>query len=81
MWDCAEIGLKSSAGMARTVGFAYWLTVVMGECINRGACGIIAHGLSPTRSGDGRSYPHNPRSDEMLARLASELVRIDSNPR
>jgi len=30
---------------------------------------------------DGRSFPRNPRSDEMLARLATELVRIDSNPR
>lgn len=29
--------------------------------------------------GDGKSFPHNPRSDEMLARLANELVKADMN--
>jgi len=29
--------------------------------------------------GDGRTFPRNPRSDEMLARLASELVRLDKD--
>jgi len=38
---------------------------------------ILAYGGDG--SGDGRSFPHNARSDEMLARLATELVRIDSD--
>ncbi|KZT27453.1 zf-DHHC-domain-containing protein [Neolentinus lepideus HHB14362 ss-1] len=29
--------------------------------------------------GDGRSFPRNPRADEMLVRLATELVKIDKN--
>lgn len=29
--------------------------------------------------GDGRTYPRNPRSDEMLARLAAELVRLEKD--
>ncbi|KAF8644686.1 hypothetical protein AX16_008346 [Volvariella volvacea WC 439] len=33
-------------------------------------------GSSP---GDGRIFPYNPRSDEMLARLATELVKLDKN--
>jgi palmitoyltransferase ZDHHC2/15/20 len=30
------------------------------------------------RQGDGLKFPHNPRSDEMLARLAKELVNMDT---
>lgn len=29
--------------------------------------------------GDGRTFPRNPRSDEMLARLAAELMRLDKD--
>ncbi|TFK40757.1 DHHC palmitoyltransferase-domain-containing protein [Crucibulum laeve] len=29
--------------------------------------------------GDGRNFPRNPRADEMLARLATELVKVDRN--
>ncbi|EPQ50961.1 zf-DHHC-domain-containing protein [Gloeophyllum trabeum ATCC 11539] len=29
--------------------------------------------------GDGRHFPRNPRTDEMLARLASELVKVDKD--
>jgi palmitoyltransferase len=31
------------------------------------------------RKGDGRSFPRNPRSDGMLARLAEELVKVDKD--
>ncbi|KAF8158187.1 DHHC palmitoyltransferase-domain-containing protein [Crassisporium funariophilum] len=29
--------------------------------------------------GDGKTFPRNPRSEEMLARLAQELVKLDTN--
>lgn len=29
--------------------------------------------------GDGKSFPRNPRSEEMLAELAKELVKADSD--
>lgn len=29
--------------------------------------------------GDGRTFPRNPRSDEMLSRLASELAGVDKD--
>lgn len=32
------------------------------------------------RMGDGRTFPRNPRADEMLARLAAELVNDDKTP-
>ena len=31
------------------------------------------------RVGDGKTFPRNPRSDELLARLANELVKADMN--
>ena len=31
------------------------------------------------RMGDGKTFPRNHRSDEMLARLANELVKSDAN--
>lgn len=31
--------------------------------------------LSP---GDGKTYPRHPRSEEMLAKLARELLELDS---
>ncbi|KAJ7080554.1 DHHC palmitoyltransferase-domain-containing protein, partial [Mycena epipterygia] len=31
--------------------------------------------------GDGRSFPRNPKSDELLARLATELVKVDERRR
>ncbi|KAF9046541.1 DHHC palmitoyltransferase-domain-containing protein [Panaeolus papilionaceus] len=30
-------------------------------------------------SGDGKTFPRNPRSQELLARLANELVKLDAN--
>jgi hypothetical protein len=29
------------------------------------------------RQGDGRTFPRNPKSEELLARLAKELVEVD----
>ncbi|EAU93074.2 hypothetical protein CC1G_06794 [Coprinopsis cinerea okayama7 len=37
---------------------------------------LLYGGASP---GDGRHYPRNPRSETMLAKLATELVKIDRN--
>ena len=31
----------------------------------------------PCSIGDGKTFPRNPRADEMLARLANELVSAD----
>ncbi|KAF8964416.1 DHHC palmitoyltransferase-domain-containing protein [Flammula alnicola] len=31
-------------------------------------------------SGDGKTFPRNPRSEEMLSKLARELTKADSNP-
>ena len=31
------------------------------------------------RKGDGRTFPRNPRADEMLARLASDIVDVDKD--
>jgi hypothetical protein len=31
------------------------------------------------RTGDGKHFPRNPRAEEMLARLAVELVKADRN--
>jgi len=39
---------------------------------------ILCGGASP---GDGRRYPHNPRAEGVLAKLAEELVKLDSERR
>lgn len=39
----------------------------------------VAHFSHLLRMGDGKTFPRNPRSDEMLARLANELVKADAN--
>ena len=31
------------------------------------------------RLGDGKTFPRNPRSEEMLVKLAKELVKVDSS--
>ena len=36
-------------------------------------------GLCTVSVGDGKTYPRNPRADEMLNRLASELVSADKD--
>lgn len=35
------------------------------------------HSTRLARTGDGMNFPRNPRADELLARLASELVDAD----
>lgn len=39
----------------------------------------VTHFKSLLRTGDGKTFPRNRRSDEMLARLANELVKADAN--
>ena len=36
-----------------------------------------ADGRRSRSIGDGKTFPRNPRADEMLARLANELVSAD----
>jgi hypothetical protein len=35
--------------------------------------------MSSSRKGDGRTFPRNLRSDELLARLAEEIVKMDKD--
>ena len=44
-------------------------------CLDAGVLNLVY----AFRKGDGRHFPHNPRSEEMLARLAKELVVVDSD--
>lgn len=39
----------------------------------------VAHLCHLLRMGDGMTFPRNPRSTEMLARLADELVKADED--
>jgi hypothetical protein len=39
----------------------------------------VAHLIHLLRMGDGKTFPRNHRSDEILARLANELVKADAN--
>ena len=41
--------------------------------------GLISRLNSLSRPGDGKNFPRNPRSEEMLARLAKELVKLETN--
>jgi len=41
--------------------------------------GYIDFGMGGSSMGDGKAFPRNRRSDEMLARLAKELVKVDTN--
>ena len=40
--------------------------------------GIILPLTLPHSKGDGMSYPRNPKADELLTRLAAELVDADT---
>jgi palmitoyltransferase ZDHHC2/15/20 len=49
-----------------------------GWATSRMSIGVLADYLNHSK-GDGRIFPRNPRSDEMLARLAAELARLDKD--
>jgi hypothetical protein len=74
-----EIGRKYLDGITNTDGYTGFGVVVVGEPRLSG-CPLMWRLTICTKSkGDGRMFPRNPRSDEMLARLAAELVRLDKD--
>lgn len=73
-----RISGRSSGGATRTAGSS-----------GSGAEALRAYHSAPSlphsdmhlRPGDGRTFPRNPKSDELLARLATELVKVDERRR
>lgn len=71
-------------GWDRPWGWVYRIAVGGGGCaLHFGSCRscgeLTCNMLSGCSKGDGRAFPRNPRADDMLARLAVELVNIDKD--
>ena len=47
------------------------------SCVRRNIDHFMFYGTC--RKGDGRHFPRNPRADDLLARLATDLVELDKD--
>jgi len=74
-----EIGRKYLDGITNTDGCTDFGVVVGGERRLSGCPLMLRLTVCTESKGDGRTFPRNPRSDEMLARLAAELMRLDKD--
>jgi len=56
-----------------------WAAPGMSSIIRRELDGVRLTVLTNCRMGDGRAFTRNPRSEEMLAKLADDLHNADKN--
>jgi len=73
-----RIGLKSLAGETNIILYPDFYVVDRRPYIFPPIIPSYWLAYGKSRPGDGLSFPQNPRSDELLARLAKELIPIDS---
>lgn len=75
-----EIGHKYLDGITNTDGYTgFGVVVVVGERCLSGCPPTWRLTVCTKSKGDGRTFPRNPRSDEMLARLTAELIQLDKD--
>ena len=72
------IGRRSLDGITNMDGYIDFGVAVEGKRLS-GYTPMCQLNACTKSKGDGRTFPRNPRSDEMLARLATELVRLDKD--
>ena len=81
--DSRRTGRRCLVGVARGVGYTDCSLAVAGAYlpyISRIVCySRVMSEIGTVSTGDGKTFPRNPRSDEMLNRLASELVSADKD--
>lgn len=70
-----ETGRKFSDGVGREDGYLVSSSAALGELHSRVTFLCRAQQAYLRRNGDGRSFPRNPRSQEMLSRLAERLEK------
>ena len=80
----ARTGPKFWGGTDRLVGCIASLLEVEGKYHVSSSRGRCLHDLNDSHrsflsKGDGHTFPRNPKADEMLARLAGDLVSIDKD--
>jgi len=69
-------------GWERRRGWVYRLLLGGAGYVNRFRCDLDKVQLTVIandRKGDGRTFPRNPRSEEMLAKLADDLHNADKD--
>jgi len=74
-----RIGRKSLAGVTNIISYPDLYVVDRRSCFFLPIIPSYWLTYGKSRPGDGLSFPQNPRSDELLARLAKKLISIDSH--
>ena len=81
MWGGGRIGVRFSDGSNTVAGFigSYWEALGASSVSGMDHDGVPLTMLVNCRKGDGRAFPRNPRSEEMLAKLADDLHNVDKS--